>query len=109
METLTNLNSSSGPVVILQDSNSLSWLPKWSWVLTALLVYPLIQQSLRYYRLRTMRKKYGYHTRQALAKMTDKEAWEIMNYVAELEFPRIFEKGESHVATIILLKGSFPF
>jgi hypothetical protein len=42
-----------------------------------------------------MKKKYNYHDRQALAKMTDKEAWEIINNIAELEFPTMFEKGTS--------------
>jgi hypothetical protein len=44
-----------------------------------------------------MKKKYNYHDRQALAKMTDKEAWEIINNLAELEFPTMFEKGTSFV------------
>lgn len=77
-----------------EDSAGSSWLPSWPWALTALIVYPLIQQYLRYYRLNAMREKYGFRTRQSLAKMTDKEAWEILNYVAELEFPMMLEKGE---------------
>ena len=40
-----------------------------------------------------MKNKYNYHTRQSLARMTDKEAWEIMTNLAELEFCTMYEKG----------------
>jgi hypothetical protein len=66
-----------------------------SWLLPAVLAYPLLQQYLRYQRLNLMKKKYNYYDRQALAKMTDKEAWEIINNLAEIEFPTMFEKGTS--------------
>ncbi len=42
-----------------------------------------------------MKNKYNYHTRKDLAKMTDEEAWEIINSLAELEFCTMFEKGTS--------------
>lgn len=63
------------------------------WWLAVLIVYPWLQQYLRYQRLNKMKKKYGYKTRESLAKMTDTEAWEIMNFLAELEFPMMFHKG----------------
>lgn len=47
-----------------------------------------------------MKKKYNYHTRQALAKMTDTEAWEIINNLAELEFCSMFEKGMLGVSVL---------
>ena len=63
------------------------------WFLAVLFVYPWLQQYLRFQRLNKMKKKYGFNKRESLAKMTDTEAWEIMNSLAELEFPAMFRKG----------------
>ena len=37
-----------------------------------------------------MAKKYGYTTRDSMAKMTTTEAHEIIRYMSELEFPKVF-------------------
>lgn len=96
MDNLTSSLGSSGPAQMAQSS---SWMPHLPWLLAVLFVYPLIQQYLRYQRLNAMEKKYNYRTRQDLAGMTDKEAWEIMKNIAELEFCTIFEKGMNLVLT----------
>lgn len=81
----------------LLGSGILSSIPKVSWLLLLLVTYPFMQQYLRYSRLRAMKKRYNYHTRGAMAKMTDTEAWEIMKNLAELEFCTMFEKGKTAV------------
>jgi hypothetical protein len=96
MENLTVRLGSSGPAQMAQNS---SWIPDWPWLLAMLLAYPFIQQYLRYQRLKAMEKKYNYPTRQDLAKMTDKEAWEIIANMAEFEFCTMFEKGMNLVLT----------
>jgi hypothetical protein len=93
MENLTTTVKFSSSRLVSPDAWSFPWIPKLPWLLTTLVAYPLIQQYLRYQRLNAMKKKYNYPNRQALAKMTDNEAWEIMNNLAELEFCTMFEKG----------------
>jgi hypothetical protein len=90
MDNLTARFSSSGAAQVAQSS---SWVPLSPWLLAMLFTYPLVQRYLRYQRLNAMEKRYNYRTRQDLAKMTDKEAWEIINNLAELEFCTMFEKG----------------
>ena len=66
-----------------------------SWLLYALpmvIVYPMLVASLRYRRIRKSEKK-QYSSRESLATMTDNEAFQIMNEMAELEFPTVFEKA----------------
>lgn len=58
-----------------------------------LLAWPVVTMSLRFYRLRKLHEKYGYHTRESLAKMTDQDAFEIQRQVAQLEFPFMFIKS----------------
>ncbi|KAL9107966.1 MAG: hypothetical protein Q9227_007181 [Pyrenula ochraceoflavens] len=40
--------------------------------------------------MKRMYTKYGYRTREAMAKMTDNDAWAIISELNELEFPRLF-------------------
>ncbi len=87
---MTTTFGTSDLAYVTKSSRILRGLP---WLLALLLGYPFLQQYLRYRRLITMKMKYNYHTRQDLAKMTDQEAWEIFNNLAELEFPTMFEKG----------------
>jgi len=61
--------------------------------LSALLAYPFLATSLRYRRTRNLESKYRYATRESYARMTDNEAFEIWNQMAELEFPTIVEKA----------------
>ncbi|KAL8671294.1 MAG: hypothetical protein Q9168_004196 [Polycauliona sp. 1 TL-2023] len=58
--------------------------------LLLLLTYPLLVAYLRYDRLRSNRKHYGYTTRRSFARMTDDEAAEIQITTAQLEFPFTF-------------------
>lgn len=81
------------PLGALEISKRSPWATFMPWMMAALSGYALAQQYLRYQRLNTMKKKYNYHTRQDLAKMTDRQAWEIINNLAELEFCTMFEKG----------------
>lgn len=64
-----------------------------SWVIlgTSLLAsYALLCSALRFRRRDAMAKKYGYISRQSMANMTTTEAQEIVKYMSELEFPKIF-------------------
>lgn len=64
-----------------------------SWTNVAIpsfLVYTLICNYLRMQRRNAMLKKFGYTTRQSMAKMTNVDAQEIMKYLGELEFPRLY-------------------
>lgn len=90
MDNTTTTFGTSAPAFVSKGSPMLRSLP---WLVALLLGYPLLQQYLRYQRLKAMKMKYKYHTRQDLAKMTDQEAWEIFHTLAELEFPTMFEKG----------------
>lgn len=69
-------------------------LPKsWSWTQVAIptfLVYTLVCNILRMQRRNAMVKKFGYTTRESMAKMTNVHAQEIMKYLGDREFPRIF-------------------
>ena len=38
-----------------------------------------------------MHKKFNFPTKQSLSRMTNVEAQQIVQYVAELEFPKLFE------------------
>ncbi|KAF3480136.1 uncharacterized protein GIQ15_05483 [Arthroderma uncinatum] len=44
-------------------------------------------QLLRFQRIRSLEKQYGYKTRESFAKMTDDEAWAIQRTMFMLEFP----------------------
>lgn len=57
-------------------------------VLYAVLGYLAVVRLLRYQRETALRRKYGYHDRASLSKMTTTEAYEIITAVASLEFPR---------------------
>ncbi|KAL8879257.1 MAG: hypothetical protein Q9198_003099, partial [Flavoplaca austrocitrina] len=61
--------------------------------LLLLLLYPLLVAYLRYDRLRSTQKHYGYTTRPSLGRMTDDDAYEIQLSIAQLEFPFTFQKA----------------
>jgi hypothetical protein len=90
MENYTRLVSHGAPITKSNDSSSQSWM---LYTLSALLAYPFLATSLRYRRTRNLESKYRYATRESYARMTDNEAFEIWNQMAELEFPTIFEKA----------------
>ena len=58
------------------------------YALSAVVAYPLLVASLRYRRIRASESK-----QKTYAGMTDNEAFDIINQMAELEFPTIFEKA----------------
>jgi hypothetical protein len=53
-------------------------------------LYVTLCNTLRFRRQNAMHKKFNYTSREAMAKMTNDEAHEIITYMAELEFPKIF-------------------
>ena len=61
--------------------------------LLLLLLYPLLVAYLRYNRLQSTQKHYGYTTRPSLGRMTDDDAYEIQLSIAQLEFPFTFQKA----------------
>ncbi|KAF2457823.1 hypothetical protein BDY21DRAFT_284837 [Lineolata rhizophorae] len=56
-------------------------------------LYTATCRALRFRRIKGLYKKLGVKTRADMAKMTDREAWEIQEAVGHLEFPVIFEKS----------------
>ncbi|EZF27204.1 hypothetical protein H112_00793 [Trichophyton rubrum D6] len=50
-------------------------------------------QLLRFRRIRSLEKQYGYHTREEMSKMTNDEAWAIHQTMMTLEFPFFTLKG----------------
>jgi hypothetical protein len=90
MENYTRLVSHGALITKSNNSFSQSWM---LYTLPALLAYPFLVASLRYRRTRNLESKYCYATRESYARMTDNEAFEIWNQMAELEFPTIFEKA----------------
>lgn len=64
-----------------------------TWLMAALLAYPLLTASLRFQRVKYLKRKFKFDTRESLAGMTNDDAWEIQQSIAELEFPYAFEKA----------------
>ena len=90
MENYTRLVSHGAPITKSNNSTSQPWM---LYTLSALLAYPFLATSLRHRRTRNLESKYPYATRESYARMTDNEAFEIWNQMAELEFPTTFEKA----------------
>ena len=89
MENYTWLVWQSAPIKS-NHSSPQSWM---LYTLSALFAYSFLAASLRYRRSKNLESKYRYATRESYARMTDNEAFEIWNQMAELEFPTIFEKA----------------
>jgi hypothetical protein len=70
-----------------------SWKERLGWLMPALLAYPLVTAALRFQRVKYLRRKFKYGTRESFAKMTNDDAWELQQALAELEFPWTFEKS----------------
>lgn len=85
-----NQTSFDIPVSTSSPSNQESWT--YFWVLLAVL-YPLVCALLRNDRLRTTLETFPYTTRRSFASMTDNDAMQIQQALAELEFPFLFEKS----------------
>jgi hypothetical protein len=89
---MTSHNSTTGYHPPSTDESKMS-IP-WGYVLvTSIVLYPIIQQYLRYARERAMLKKFNYPTRTSMAKMTNQDAFLIQKYIASLEFPKLFESS----------------
>jgi hypothetical protein len=77
---------------------------KISWLMPALLAYPLLTAALRFQRVKYLKRKFKYDTKESLASMTNDDAWKIQQTIAELEFPWTFEKAMQFA----LFRVSFP-
>lgn len=71
----------------LEAGDKASWLVLGTTVFAS---YALLCSALRFRRRDQMVKKYGYHDRASMAKMTTTEAQEIIQTLTELEWPTIF-------------------
>ena len=77
----------------LPDLASLKLPRGWSWTTVAIpsfMVYTLLCNYLRMQRRNAKQKKFGYSTRESLSRMTNVDAQEIMIYLGQLEFPRLY-------------------
>lgn len=89
MSTTTNTTNTTIP---LSPSSPTSFLSSHkTTILLLLTTYLLLVHILRYSRRDAMLKKFGYTTRESLAKMTNTDAQAIMSNLGELEFPRFFK------------------
>ena len=73
-----------------------SWIDsRLTYALAAVVAYISICHALRFQRIRSLQRKYGFGTpqRPTFSDMTDQEAQEILAEIAEGEFPSLFEKG----------------
>ncbi|KAI9050743.1 hypothetical protein LZ554_004863 [Drepanopeziza brunnea f. sp. 'monogermtubi'] len=64
-----------------------AWIP---YIVIGLLAYTLLCSLLRFQRRDAKLKQYGFTDRRSLARMTNTEAQEIIKYMSELEFPKIY-------------------
>jgi hypothetical protein len=90
LSALANRIFGSGAVLNVQHVSLRQFL---TYLLPLLAAYPILTNVLRFRRVRQLQRKYNYPTRESLANMTDKEAWEIQLAISQLEFPLIFEKS----------------
>lgn len=63
------------------------------YALLGLGTYLALASSLRFRRRNKMQKAYPYQTREAMAKMTDYDAWAIQKQMLQMEFPFIILKS----------------
>ncbi|KAK5956245.1 hypothetical protein OHC33_002820 [Knufia fluminis] len=73
-----------------------SWIDsRYAYVFVGLVAYTSVCHLVRFRRIRSLQRKYGFGTpqRPTFSDMTDEEAWEIQTEIAEAEFPALFEKG----------------
>ena len=77
----------------LMTTFSVSLFPWRSFLPLAVGAYALLASSLRFRRIEAAKRKFGYITRDSMARMTDNEAHDILKIIVDLEFPAMFEKG----------------
>jgi hypothetical protein len=68
---------------IAQDLVKYSFLP-------AFLLYPILCSSLRFRKRNAMHKKFHYPDRKSFASMTNSDAQQIVKYIAQWEFPKMY-------------------
>lgn len=56
----------------------------------ALLFYPILCSALRFQRRNAMHKKFHYSDRKSFSSMTNTDAQQIIKYIAQLEFPKMY-------------------
>ena len=83
------LSSPSFSALSAARVSGLSWV---IWLLPAVVAYPLLVEALRFRRIKGMQKRY-HITEDHLVHMTDQDAFEIIQQMAEEEFQAMFEKG----------------
>jgi hypothetical protein len=76
------------PVIPALGEGVLSW---GSYLVPVVLLYPIVCSVLRFRRRDAMRKKFNYSDKASLSRMTNVDAQAIIEYIAELEFPKLFE------------------
>jgi len=64
-------------------------------LLPSAIAYLCLVSSLRYKRMKDMHRRFPYHTRESLSRMTVDEAFAIHNYLVKLEFPTVFNAATS--------------
>lgn len=73
--------------------NKLPWLKKlnlrrgFAIALIWMVIHVIVQQRLRYARMRYLMRKYPFKTRESYRFMTDQQAFEIQKAILQLEFP----------------------
>lgn len=60
-------------------------------ILTLFVLYASLCSFLRFQRRDGLQKKFGFPDKKSLERMTNEEAQKIMEYLAELEFPKFYE------------------
>lgn len=91
--------SYSLPQIPTPSAKGLSWSP---YVVPAVATYLSLVWLLRFRRRDTMAKKFNYPDKASFSRMTNVDAQAIVQYVAELEFPKIYEMS----LQFALFKGS---
>jgi hypothetical protein len=82
------MGNSSQPLLESSSQSGTSWSP---YIILALILYPMLCSYLRFQRRDAMHKKFNFPTKDSFSKMTNVEAQEIITYLGELEFPKIYE------------------
>lgn len=105
---MANDTSTPHPSGVLTSQWTLHWAP---YTISAILAYTVLCSVLRYQRRNAMHKKFNFPDRKSFSRITNAEAQAIINYLAELEFPKIMEtslqfalfKANFHLFTTVQL------
>ena len=89
---------------------ALKTIPK-SWTFhaaAALILYPVVVFVLRHRRINGLETKYRATSQKTLSSMTDNEAFDVVNNMAELEFPILYEKALQFALFKVMLQQVLP-